>query len=42
LWTQVSAAPGVAEQGTGMWYNAARPAHVGLPKPVAELLQNPP
>jgi A/G-specific adenine glycosylase len=42
LWTSVEGAPGVAEQGGGMWYNAARPARVGLPKPVAELLKNPP
>ncbi len=42
LWTTVNGAPGVAEQGAGMWYNAARPARVGLPQPVAELLKNPP
>jgi A/G-specific adenine glycosylase len=42
LWTRVGDVPGVAEQGAGMWYNAARPARVGLPKPVAELLKNPP
>jgi A/G-specific adenine glycosylase len=42
LWTSVNGVPGVAEQGAGMWYNAARPARVGLPKPVAELLKNPP
>jgi len=42
LWTRVSDVPGVAGQGAGMWYNAARPARVGLPQPVAELLKNPP
>jgi len=42
LWANVPGAPGVAEQGTGLWYNAARPALIGLPTPVAELLKNPP
>jgi A/G-specific adenine glycosylase len=42
LWARVDASAGVAEQGAALWYNAARPARVGLPQPVAELLKNPP
>jgi A/G-specific adenine glycosylase len=42
LWVRVDAPAGVAEQEAGLWYNAARPARIGLPRPVAELLKNPP
>ncbi len=42
LWARMDAAAGVAEQGAALWYNAARPARIGLPRPVAELLKNPP
>ena len=42
LWARVEAGAGVAEADAGLWYNAARPARVGLPQPVAELLKNPP
>jgi len=42
LWAHVEQPAGVAESNPGLWYNAARPARVGLPKPVAELLKNPP
>ena len=42
LWARVHGTASVAEQGASLWYNAARPARVGLPKPVTELLQNPP
>jgi A/G-specific adenine glycosylase len=42
LWARVDAPMGVTEEGAALWYNAARPAHIGLPKPVAELLKNPP
>jgi A/G-specific adenine glycosylase len=42
LWARLDSSPGVAEAGAALWYNAARPARVGLPQPVAELLKNPP
>jgi A/G-specific adenine glycosylase len=42
LWARGELAVGVAEEGAALWYNAARPARVGLPQPVAELLKNPP
>jgi A/G-specific adenine glycosylase len=42
LWARLDSSPGVAEGGAALWYNAARPARVGLPQPVAELLKNPP
>jgi A/G-specific adenine glycosylase len=42
LWARVEAAAGVAEAEVGLWYNAAHPARVGLPQPVAKLLKNPP
>jgi A/G-specific adenine glycosylase len=45
LWARVAAdaaASGVAEQGEALWYNAARPARIGVPAPIAELLKNPP
>ncbi len=42
LWAQVEQYAGVAEEGASLWYNAARPARIGLPQPVAELLKNPP
>ncbi|HTQ36305.1 MAG TPA: A/G-specific adenine glycosylase [Steroidobacteraceae bacterium] len=42
LWAHDEGAAGVAEEGSALWYNAASPARVGLPQPVAELLSNPP
>ena len=37
------ASPGtVADEAGVLWYNAARPAQVGLPAPVVQLLQDPP
>jgi len=42
LWARMPASAAVADAGAGLWYNAARPARVGLPQPVAELLKNPP
>jgi A/G-specific adenine glycosylase len=42
LWVQVDPAAAVAEDDGSLWYNAARPATVGLPAPVAQLLMNPP
>jgi A/G-specific adenine glycosylase len=42
LWARAGAAAAVAEESAALWYNATRPARIGLPKPVAELLKNPP
>jgi A/G-specific adenine glycosylase len=42
LWARVARAAGVAEAPGSLWYNAALPARIGLPAPVAELLKNPP
>jgi A/G-specific adenine glycosylase len=42
LWVKVDPATAVAEDNGSLWYNAARPATVGLPAPVAQLLKNPP
>jgi A/G-specific adenine glycosylase len=42
LWAQVSATAAVAEEPDSLWYNAARPATIGLPAPIAQLLKNPP
>jgi adenine-specific DNA glycosylase len=32
----------VAEGSESLWYDATRPPSVGLPAPIARLLQNPP
>ena len=32
----------VADEPGVLWYNAARPAQVGLPAPIVQLLQEPP
>lgn len=42
LWTRHAEACAVAEEPAALWYNAARPARVGVPQPVAQLLKNPP
>jgi A/G-specific adenine glycosylase len=42
LWTWHAPAGAAAEEPAALWYNAARPARVGVPTPVAELLKNPP
>ncbi len=42
LWTRVPDAPGVADDAGTLWYNAAQPASVGLPAPIAQLLKSPP
>jgi A/G-specific adenine glycosylase len=42
LWLPAAAPVAVAEEGGSLWYNAARPALVGLPRPVLQLLENPP
>jgi A/G-specific adenine glycosylase len=42
LWARVAQPDGTGEQPDSLWYNAARPASIGLPAPVAELLKNPP
>jgi len=42
LWARAERQLAVAEKGAALWYNAASPPRVGLPKPVAELLKNPP
>lgn len=43
LWASVATQPDPAgEHPDSLWYNAARPAAIGLPAPVAELLKNPP
>jgi A/G-specific adenine glycosylase len=42
LWARVPQPDLAGEQPDSLWYNAARPAVIGLPAPVAELLKNPP
>lgn len=42
LWARVGPLGAVAEDPRSLWYNATRPASIGLPAPVAELLKNPP
>jgi A/G-specific adenine glycosylase len=48
VWTDVApaatvaAAAAVADDSHTLWYNPARPAKVGLPAPVAQLLDCPP
>ena len=42
LWVQAATAAAVAEDAGALWYNAARPAAVGVPAPIAQLLQKPP
>jgi A/G-specific adenine glycosylase len=42
LWATVGELPGVAEEAGSLWYNAALPPRVGLPAPVAQLLESPP
>jgi A/G-specific adenine glycosylase len=42
LWVSAGAPAGIAEDPDALWYNAARPAPVGLPAPIAQLLQKPP
>jgi A/G-specific adenine glycosylase len=42
LWVQAATAAAVAEDAGSLWYNAARPAAVGVPAPIAQLLQKPP
>jgi A/G-specific adenine glycosylase len=39
LWADAAT---MAEEPGALWYNAARPAQVGLPAPIAQLLQEPP
>ena len=41
LWVRVEPRGG-NEGGDSLWYNPARPAAIGLPAPVAQLLKNPP
>jgi len=43
LWVDLPAlAPAIAEGAESLWYNAARPAEVGLPAPIVQLLQSQP
>jgi A/G-specific adenine glycosylase len=43
LWVRAGApADCIAGAADSLWYDAARPAAVGLPAPVVQLLQNPP
>jgi A/G-specific adenine glycosylase len=42
LWVRATGAAGIAGDAASLWYNAAHPAAVGLPAPVAQLLKNPP
>jgi A/G-specific adenine glycosylase len=42
LWVTVPDMQGVAEETGALWYNAALPASVGLPAPIAQLLKSPP
>jgi A/G-specific adenine glycosylase len=41
LWS-TRGAVAVAEAQNELWYDAARPAEIGLPAPIAQLLQDPP
>ncbi|MET0280820.1 MAG: A/G-specific adenine glycosylase [Steroidobacteraceae bacterium] len=42
LWVSAAPPQAIGEEGSSLWYNAARPALVGLPRPVLQLLENPP
>jgi adenine-specific DNA glycosylase len=42
LWWPAGTPPLAAEEPGSLWYNAARPALVGLPRPILQLLENPP
>jgi A/G-specific adenine glycosylase len=42
VWVRVAAPSAVADAADALWYNAARPAPVGLPAPILQLLQDPP
>ncbi len=42
LWARATRPAGAPEDPGTLWYNAALPARIGLPAPVAELLKNPP
>ncbi len=42
LWARFAGAPQVAEAPGTLWYNAALPASIGLPAPIAQLLRIPP
>ncbi|MEJ0098877.1 MAG: NUDIX domain-containing protein [Pseudomonadota bacterium] len=42
LWIRARDEAAVADEAAALWYNVARPARIGLPQPVAELLKNPP
>jgi A/G-specific adenine glycosylase len=40
VWTKAAAPAAVADEPRALWYNAARPAQVGLPAPIVQLLQD--
>jgi A/G-specific adenine glycosylase len=42
VWVEAAAPVVVADEAGVLWYNAARPAQVGLPAPIVQLLQDPP
>lgn len=42
VWASDTTRAAVADDGGVLWYNAARPAQVGLPAPIVQLLQDPP
>jgi A/G-specific adenine glycosylase len=42
LWVSTAHTQGVADAADSLWYNAAHPARVGLPAPIAALLKHPP
>jgi A/G-specific adenine glycosylase len=42
LWVRTGEVAGVGDGSDALWYHAARPAPVGLPAPIAQLLQKPP
>jgi A/G-specific adenine glycosylase len=42
MWCRVAGAMAVADEPAEMWYDATRPASVGLPAPISALLDNPP
>jgi A/G-specific adenine glycosylase len=42
VWTSATPPKAVADEPGSLWYNAARPAQVGLPAPIVQLLQDSP
>jgi len=42
VWVEQAPPGALADEAGVLWYNAARPAQVGLPAPIVQLLQDPP